>query len=187
MRAIPHAIEWSLATPITSPRLPCMTPDMTFSLQTSLHDLASFLRGHNRHDLEFGQIAPVDHPFLQQTRVTTLHQLKASIEIRFDPAPNIPQAVGHHPSLVAKPAINRFGITIAKPFDHHEQHFAHASSRLNTTDALVPPNPNEFDSTQPSATPSRRSRMIGMSAKAGSRFSILALSQMKPLLIIRSE
>ena len=63
----------------------------------------------------------------------------------------------------------------------------HASSRLNTTDALVPPKPNEFDSTQPSFTSSRRSRTIGMSAKAGSRFSILALSQMKPLFIISSE
>ena len=58
---------------------------------------------------------------------------------------------------------------------------SYASSRLNTTDALVPPKPNEFDSTQPSFTLSRRSRTIGMSAKAGSRFSILALSQMKPV------
>ena len=66
-------------------------------------------------------------------------------------------------------------------------HAPHASSRLNTTDALVPPKPNEFDSTQPSVTSSRRSRTIGMSAKAGSRFSMLALSQMKPLFIISSE
>src|SRR5262249_49431428 len=65
--------------------------------------------------------------------------------------------------------------------------WAHASSRLNTTDALVPPNPNEFDSTQLSATSSRRSRMIGMSANAGSRFSMFALSQMNPLFIIRRE
>src|SRR5215468_2142755 len=187
MRAIPQAIEWSLATPITSPRLPCITPDMTFSLQMRLHNLASFLRGHHRHDLELGQIAPVDHPLLQQARITALHQLKAPIEIRFDPAPDVPQAIGHHASLVAKPAINCFGVTIAKPFDDHEEHCAHASSRLNTTDALVPPNPNEFDSTQPSATPSRRSRTIGISAKAGSRLSILALSQMKPLFIISSE
>src|SRR5712671_2805070 len=63
----------------------------------------------------------------------------------------------------------------------------HASSRLKTTDALVPPKPKEFDSTQPSATLSRRSRTIGMSAKAGSRVRMLALSQMKPLFIISSE
>ena len=62
-----------------------------------------------------------------------------------------------------------------------------ASSRLNTTEALVPPKPNEFDSTQPSVTSSRRSRTIGMSAKAGSSVSMLALSQMKPLFIISSE
>jgi hypothetical protein len=37
----------------------------------------------------------------------------------------------------------------------------HASSRLNTTDALVPPKPKEFDSTQASVTLSRRSRTIG--------------------------
>jgi hypothetical protein len=30
--------------------------------------------------------------------------------------------------------------------------FHHASGRLRTIDALVPPNPNEFDSTQPSVT-----------------------------------
>src|SRR5215471_14461468 len=63
----------------------------------------------------------------------------------------------------------------------------HASKRLRTIDALVPPKPNEFDSTQPTATLSQRSRTIGMSANSGSRFSILALSQMKPLFIISSE
>src|SRR5262249_55851863 len=63
----------------------------------------------------------------------------------------------------------------------------HASSRLSTIDAFVPPKPNEFDSTQDSATLSRRSRTIGMSSNAGSSFSMLALSQMKPLFIISSE
>src|ERR1043166_349811 len=62
-----------------------------------------------------------------------------------------------------------------------------ASSRLNTTDALVPPNPNELDSTQPSSTSSRRSRTMGTSANAGSSVSMLALSQIKPLFIIRIE
>ena len=42
----------------------------------------------------------------------------------------------------------------------------HASSRLNTMDALVPPKPNELDSTHPTATLSRRSRTIGMSANS---------------------
>src|ERR1043166_6204090 len=62
-----------------------------------------------------------------------------------------------------------------------------ASSRLNTTEAFVPPNPNELDSTQASSTSSRRSRTIGTSANAGSSVSMLALSQMKPLFIIRIE
>src|SRR6185312_43105 len=63
----------------------------------------------------------------------------------------------------------------------------YASSRLNTTDALVPPKPKEFDSTAPIFTSSLRARAMGMSSKAGSRFSIFALSQMKPLFIIKSE
>src|SRR5262252_5781192 len=61
------------------------------------------------------------------------------------------------------------------------------SNRLRTIDALVPPKPNEFDSTHPTATLSRRSRTIGISANSGSRCSILALSQMKPLFIISNE
>jgi len=65
--------------------------------------------------------------------------------------------------------------------------YFYASSRLNTTDALVPPKPKEFDSTAPIFTSSRRSRTIGMPSKAGSRFSMFALSQMKPLFIISSE
>ncbi len=53
--------------------------------------------------------------------------------------------------------------------------------------ALVPPKPKEFDSTEPIFAPSMRLRTIGMSAKSGSSSSMLALSQMKPLFIIRSE
>src|SRR6201997_2315379 len=99
---MPQAIEWSLATPITSPRLPCINAFM-------------------RRDVPL------------------------------------------------------------------QQWYDQASSRLNTTDALVPPNPNELDSTQPSSTSSRRSRTMGTSANAGSSVSMLALSQMKPLFIIRIE
>src|SRR5882757_644115 len=43
MRAMPHAIEWSLATPITSPRLPLITPGMC-SIR-----LSSFCRCLARH------------------------------------------------------------------------------------------------------------------------------------------
>src|SRR5215210_4617758 len=63
----------------------------------------------------------------------------------------------------------------------------HASSLLNTIEALVPPKPNELDKTQPSATLSRRSRTIGISAISGSSVSILALSQIKLFFIISSE
>src|SRR3984885_2927598 len=64
---------------------------------------------------------------------------------------------------------------------------SHASIRLNTSVALVPPNPNEFESTVPSLALSMRLRTIGMSAKAESSSWILALSQMKPLFIISNE
>ena len=53
--------------------------------------------------------------------------------------------------------------------------------------ALVPPKPKLFDITQLSSALSMRLRTIGISAKAGSNSSILALSQIKPLFIIRSE
>ena len=91
-----------------------------------------------------------------------------------------------HPSVIVRAASSGI-LPSAGALALEGFRWAHASSRLNTTDALVPPKPNEFDSTQPSVTLSRRSRTIGMSAKAGSRFSMLALSQMKPLFIIRSE
>ena len=102
---MPQAIEWSLATPITRPRLPFITDSGSCGQTGS----------------DFG-LASLTHP-----------------------------------------------------------------SRLNTTDALVPPKPNEFDSTQPSLALSMRSRTIGMSAIAGSMFSMLALSQMKPFCIISIE
>lgn len=63
----------------------------------------------------------------------------------------------------------------------------HSPARLNTSVALVPPKPKEFDSTVSIFAPSMRLRTIGMSAKAGSISSMLALSQMKPSCIIRSE
>jgi len=66
-------------------------------------------------------------------------------------------------------------------------HQNHASSLLNTTEALVPPKPNELESTWPSLASSRRSRTMFMSLIAGSRFSMLALAQMKPFCIISSE
>lgn len=64
---------------------------------------------------------------------------------------------------------------------------AQASRRRMTIVALVPPKPNELDSTVAILASSRRSRTMGMSAKSGSSSSMLALAQMKPLFIISSE
>src|SRR5690606_10495285 len=63
----------------------------------------------------------------------------------------------------------------------------YASSRLKTSEALVPPKPKEFDKTVPISTPSLRWRRIGMSATAGSISFMCALSARKPLFIISSE
>src|SRR6202021_3205649 len=63
---------------------------------------------------------------------------------------------------------------------------SHASIRLNTSVALVPPKPKEFESTVPKLALSMRLRTIGMSAKTGSSSGLLALSHMKPLFIINS-
>ena len=64
---------------------------------------------------------------------------------------------------------------------------SHASIRLNTSVAFVPPNPKEFESTVPSFALSMRLRTIGTSANTGSSSVMWALSQMKPFCIISSE
>ena len=64
---------------------------------------------------------------------------------------------------------------------------SYASTCFITIVALVPPKPKEFDITQPSLASSMRFLTIGMSAKSGSISSMFALSQMKPLFIMRRE
>src|SRR5207253_2458872 len=135
--------------------------------QTRKDGFAGLLGAHDRHDLEFDQIGPVGDPFLQQARVVAFHDLEAAVEVRLDPAADIFEPIRRHAPLVAETAIDRLGVAIAKPLDHHELH-DQDSSRRNTTQALVPPKPNEFDSTVLSCTLSRRSRTIGISSKAGS-------------------
>src|SRR5581483_9460195 len=63
----------------------------------------------------------------------------------------------------------------------------HASQRLMTKVALVPPKPKLFDMTQLRFALSWRLRTTGTSANSGSSSSILALSQMKSLLSISNE
>src|SRR5215813_2437306 len=72
-------------------------------------------------------------------------------------------------------------------FAGHDDMKTHASSRLKTSVALVPPKPKEFDSTVPSLALSMRLRTIGMSANTGSSSLMWALSQMKPLFIINRQ
>src|SRR5205085_10914667 len=59
--AIPQAIEWSFATPMISPRLPCIRAVMALS-HTRLHPLAAPVRRHHRHDLPFPPRPPSYQP-----------------------------------------------------------------------------------------------------------------------------
>src|SRR5207248_10959967 len=100
----------------------------------------------------------------------------------------------HHPrkrviqySRGASDRIERHGVLDAPPSGGMTRTPDYASSRLKTSVALVPPKPNEFDSTVPSLALSMRLRTIGMSENAGSSSVMWALSQTKPLFIIKSE
>ena len=45
-------------------------------------------------DLDIDQIAPTEHPLLQQAGVVALHELEAAIEVRFDPAADVCETSG---------------------------------------------------------------------------------------------
>src|SRR5882724_2367873 len=182
---MPQAIEWSFATPMINPRFPCIKAVMLDS-QTRKNCFAGLLGGDDGDHLEIDEIAPVRDPLLKQACVVAFHDLEAAIEIHLDPARDVFETVGRHPALIAEAPVDRFGVAVAEPLDHHELH-RQASRRLNTRVALVPPKPNEFDSTAPILALSMRLRTIGMSANTGSSSVILALSQIKPLFIISSE
>src|SRR5690349_13437055 len=63
--------------------------------------LTRLLARHHRHDLERrAGAAAVQYPFLQQPRVVALHQLKAAVEVRLDPAAVIDEAVGERDAAV---------------------------------------------------------------------------------------
>ena len=62
---------------------------------------------NDRNELErHTATAPVQRPLLQQSRVIALHQLKATTEVRLDPAVDVPQALGQPPPGVAHASIH---------------------------------------------------------------------------------
>src|SRR6188472_1494517 len=89
--------------------------------------------------------------------------------------------------LRAKPGLDNIDIAATPQIFSTAAQTDYASNRLNTSVALVPPKPNEFDIAVPILALSIRLRTIGISANTGSSSVMLALSQMKPLFIIRSE
>src|SRR5215831_1967350 len=80
---------------------------------------ASVGRRDHGDDLELDEVAPESHPLLEQTRVLTLHDLKASVEVHFDPATDVAKPVGHAASLLAKATVHGFGVAVLESLDHH--------------------------------------------------------------------
>jgi hypothetical protein len=109
-----------------------------------------------------------------KTGVRTVHLYSNSAAVERQ----LSRSVGRYLEVVGRP----FGAIVGRV-----RRPAHASRRFKTIDEFVPPKPKPFESTQPIRALSIRCRTIGMSAKAGSSSSMLALSTMKPLFIISSE
>src|SRR5574341_946625 len=111
------------------------------------HRFHGFLGWDDGNDLELHQVLPLDHPLLEQARVGALHELKAAVEIRLDPAPHIGQPLGRHAPLLPEPTIHRHGIPVLEPLDQHEEHRPPASPGSDTRErrarrrAAAPPAP----------------------------------------------
>src|SRR4051812_44148634 len=73
----------------------------------------------------------MEHPLLKQAQIIALHQLKAAIEVRLDPAADIAQPIRQGSPTLLNSAIDRDRIAILESFDHHKQHTASAAF-LNT-------------------------------------------------------
>src|SRR3954467_7818957 len=73
-------------------------------------------RGDHGNDLEFGDVAPVRDPFVEQTTVLALHHLETAPQILGDPAAAIRDAGRHQAPLIAKAPVDRHRIAAAKRF-----------------------------------------------------------------------
>src|SRR4030081_3021191 len=101
-----------------------------FLIQERRDDFPRFLARHHRHDLE-GHAEPlaVQDPFLQQPRVVAFHQLEATVEIGFDPAPQIFRPLGELDPGIAHALVDRDRIAVLETLDHHEEHLATSLKR----------------------------------------------------------
>src|SRR5260370_33326781 len=98
-------------------------PAALLRIQKRSDDFPGFLVRHHRDDLEgHAETLAVQDPILQQPRVVAFHQLKAAVEIGFDPTPDITQSFGKFDALVAHALVDRDRVTVLEALDHHEQH-----------------------------------------------------------------
>src|SRR4051812_3475951 len=92
----------------------------------------------DRDNLEIDQVMPVSDPLLEEAHVIALHQLKTPLVVLFHPAIDVFQPFRQHASLLSKPAIDRCGVVIPKPFDHHVEHRESSSYPADPLPSLSP-------------------------------------------------
>ena len=66
--------------------------------------------------------APLQDPFLEQSKIIAFHQLKAAAEVRLNPAINILQSARNHSAFITDALVDRQHVIVFEPFDDHEQH-----------------------------------------------------------------
>jgi hypothetical protein len=93
----------------------------SFLVQVRSYNFTSLGTADDRHNLEGrSRTSPLKDPFLKESEVITLHQLKTATEVRFDPAVNVLQTVRKHSTGLANASIDGDHVVIAKALDHHE-------------------------------------------------------------------
>ena len=81
--------------------------------------------GDHRMDLEFDEVAPASHPFLQQPGIVRFHELIATLERRVHPAGDVRQPFRRKSSLIPEAPIDREGVAALEVLDHHVERLGH--------------------------------------------------------------
>src|SRR5206468_6238112 len=68
------------------------------------------------------QILPAGRPLRQKRDVVAFHDFEAAAEVLRDPACHVPKSLWRQPALVAKAAVDRQRVPVAKVLDDHVQH-----------------------------------------------------------------
>jgi hypothetical protein len=92
------------------------------SLNQRRDALGGLLRRDDGNYLELNQVAPVLSLLRQQSRVVALNDLKATREVRLDPASKILQPFRQHATALAHTPVDGDGVAVLKTFDDHEEH-----------------------------------------------------------------